>query len=204
MLQRGSGLLQCTAGRHQLCRHFLPRCHQRHAGGDRPRDTPRRSPPPRPASLRPARGAAVPRQSCSGPRRGAGRICRGAAGGPPFVPDVKHIGQPSSASASSQGLVMASTFGPQTISGSKPSARRYAAPAAPICSKILPLSCDKKVRVRRQCVRAAALVFLYFSDPAPPRQRHPAGLRHAVKGGLSLVGQPAGAAVQTDHERVTR
>ena len=61
----------------------------------------------------------------------------------------------------------------------------------------------KKVRMRRQCVRAAAQYFCIFQIP----HRRVKGIQPGAprgKGGLSLVGQPAGAAVQTDHERVAR
>ena len=172
--------------------------------GDRPRDTPRRSPPPRPAALRPARGAAAPRQSCSGPRRGRAEYAAGPRAGRRFVPGMQHIGQPFQRVASSQGLVMASRrSGRQTMLGLKPSARRYAAPAAPICNKNFAAVMRKKVRMRRQCVRAVAQYFCIFQIP----HRRVKGIQPGAprgKGGLSLVGQPAGAAVQTDHERVAR
>ena len=76
---------------------------------------------------------------------GGGKMCAAGAGGTACSSQAcSTAASRSRAFSSSQGLVMASTLGPQTISGSKPPARRYAAPSVPICNKILPLSCAKK------------------------------------------------------------
>ncbi len=117
----------------------------------------------------------------------------GPRAGPPFCPRRAASASRSSASASSQGLVMASTFGPQTISGSKPSARRYAAPPRRFAAKFCRCHAQK-VRVRRQCVRAAAQYFCIFQIP----HRRVKGIQPGAprgKGGLSLLGQPPRAAV---------
>ena len=164
--------------------------------GDRPRDTPRRSPPPHPASLRPARGAAAPRQSCSGPRRGRAEYAAGPRAGPPFCPRrAVHRPAVPARRRRRRGWSWPARSGRRPSraqsrrpAGTPPPPRRF---AAKFCR------CHAQKSQGAPSVRPCrSTVFLYFSDPAPPRQRHPAGC--ATRQRRSLPRRPASGCSRPD------